>query len=74
MHYLNEKDLIIRQLWDMVNRELGKIDDAGCSWSTVGNTTYINNDPEWLVSQDPEIAKFINAINALEGNLISATL
>lgn len=67
VHYRNEKDLIIEQLWTIVFRTIGSIDDAGCDWLTIGNITCIANS-EWVVSHDPEIARLVNAINALSGN------
>lgn len=65
LRYRTEKDLIIEQLWQIVNRTL-EIDDAGCDWFTVGHFTYIAN-LGWRVSEDEEVAKLVGAINCLNG-------
>lgn len=48
----------------VVLRELGNIDDAGCSWLTDGDDTYIG-DQEWKVSSDSNIARLVDAANIL---------
>lgn len=64
--YRNERDMIIEQLWKVVMRDVGPIDDAGCDWFTIGNDTFIAS-AEWQVSDEPEVARCVNAINALKG-------
>ena len=66
VHYRSEKDLIIEQLWNIVFRALGTIDDAGCDWFTYKGSTFIGSE-DWHVSNDPEIGRLVNAINALKG-------
>ncbi|EJR50087.1 hypothetical protein IIO_06400 [Bacillus cereus VD115] len=74
--YKTEKDLLIEQMWEIVldaTKENGNlIDDAGCDWFTINNRTYIGST-EWLVSENIEVARLVNAINMLNGsnNLIS---
>ncbi|WP_309411791.1 hypothetical protein [Bacillus cereus] len=69
--YKTEKDLLIEQMWEIIldaTRENGKvIDDAGCDWFTVDNKTYIGSK-EWLVSENIEVARLVNAINTLNGS------
>ncbi|MBU4642306.1 hypothetical protein [Bacillus toyonensis] len=69
--YKSEKDLLIEQMWKIVldaTRENGKvIDDAGCDWLTVDNKIYIGST-EWLVSENIEVARLVNAINTLNGS------
>ncbi|MCY9237057.1 hypothetical protein CHCC20491_1879 [Bacillus paralicheniformis] len=64
--FRNEKDILLNQMWDIVLRETQVEDDAGCDWFTLGDDTYIG-DTDWLVSSDKEVAKLVNAINALGG-------
>ncbi|MDF9524835.1 hypothetical protein P5815_30520 [Bacillus cereus] len=74
--YKTEKDLLIEQMWKLVldaTKENGKvIDDAGCDWFTIDNQTYIGSI-EWIVSENIEVARLVNAINTLNGsnNLIN---
>ena len=69
--YKTEKDLLIEQMWKIVldvTKENGKlIDDAGCNWFTINNRTYIGSI-EWLVSENNEVARLVNAINTLNGS------
>ncbi|WP_044782906.1 MULTISPECIES: hypothetical protein [Bacillus cereus group] len=69
--YKTEKDLLIEQMWEIVlnaTKENGKlIDDAGCDWFTINNCTYIGSI-EWLVSENIEVARLVNAINTLNGS------
>ena len=65
--YRSEKELIIEQLWAIVLREVGKVDDAGADWFTVGGVTYIGC-LSWQVSDHAEVAKCVNAVNALDGH------
>lgn len=64
LKYKTEKDIILDQMWKIVFRETEVKDDAGLDWFTQENYTYIGST-EWLVSDDIEIAKLINAINVL---------
>ncbi|AYC54103.1 MULTISPECIES: hypothetical protein [Bacillus] len=64
--FLSEKDKLQLQMWGIVQREIGDIDDAGCDWYTNGDHTYIGS-PDWHVSANPEIANLINSIYALDG-------
>ncbi|MBY0157292.1 hypothetical protein [Cytobacillus oceanisediminis] len=66
--YKNEKSIIEDKMWEIVLRETGVEDDAGCDWFTIGDNTYIGN-VDWLVSVDSEIAELINAINCLKCRL-----
>lgn len=65
--YRNEKECIIERLWAIVLRDAGKVDDAGMDWFTVGDNTYIGT-LAWQVSDHAEVAKCVNAINALDGH------
>ena len=65
--YRDEKELIIEHLWAIVLREVGKVDDAGMDWFTVGDETYIGV-LDWQVSQHAEVARCVNAINSLDGH------
>ncbi|MGX5430327.1 hypothetical protein [Bacillus cereus] len=69
--YKTEKDLLIEKMWKIVldaTKENEKIiDDAGCDWFTINNQTYIGSI-EWLVSNDLEVARLVNAINSLNGS------
>lgn len=69
--YKIEKDLLIEQMWKIVldvtkeNRTVKN--DAGCDWFTIDNRTYIGSI-EWLVSENIEVARLVNAINTLNGS------
>jgi hypothetical protein len=49
----------------IVNDRLHGVDDAGCDWYTWENSTFIANDWDWKVSDNPEIAALVNAANIL---------
>ena len=68
---INEESKILQMMWDVLLRATeddngNAIDDTGCDWFTVGNKTYIGG-MGWLVSNNPEVANLVNAINALKG-------
>lgn len=63
----NSRNAIIHFLQEMIIRETGVEDDAGCDWFTLDNETYIGG-VDWLVSKNEEVAKLVNALNALEGH------
>ncbi|EOP32340.1 hypothetical protein U0X36_25920 [Bacillus thuringiensis] len=69
--YKTEKNLLIQQMWNIVLFNTAKdgevIDDAGCDWFTIDNCTYIGST-EWLVSENIEVARLVNAINMLNGS------
>lgn len=69
--YKTEKNLLIQQMWNIVLFNTAKdgevIDDAGCDWFTIDNCTYIGSI-EWLVSENIEVARLVNAINSLNGS------
>ena len=43
----------------------GNFDDAGCDWYTHEGGVYINGEPGWQVSADPEVAALVDAANIL---------
>ncbi|PHE99952.1 hypothetical protein COF81_09550 [Bacillus pseudomycoides] len=69
--FTTEKNLLIQQMWNIVlshttkNRE--NIVDARSDWFTIDNQTYIGSI-KCLASEDIEIARIVNAINALNGS------
>jgi hypothetical protein len=66
MWYKTEKDLILDEMWKLVLRETGVKDDLECDWFTQEDYTYVGST-EHCASTDIEVAKIINAINALRG-------
>lgn len=66
----NEMNILVGKMWGIVLRET-KIDvdvdtdAANGKWFTIGNNTYIKNT-ERKVSSDKNVAKLVNAINALK--------
>jgi hypothetical protein len=66
MWYKTEKDLILDEMWKLVLRETGVKDDLEYDWFTQENYTYVGST-ELCISTDIEVAKLINAINALRG-------
>ncbi|PGA76409.1 hypothetical protein [Bacillus pseudomycoides] len=71
MIYKNEIDLLKEKMWRVIldaTKENGNvIDDVGCDWFTIDNSTYIDSI-DWKISEDIEVARLINAINALNGS------
>ena len=59
-------DQAVELLWSRVFSLVGHIDDAGCDWLVVGNSTYIAHTG-WLVSDDPEVAYLIRSIYLARG-------
>lgn len=53
---MNEKEILIKQIFGIVFREVGEIDDCGCDWFTVGENVYIG-DVDWLVCSNDEVAQ-----------------
>ncbi|WP_255300294.1 hypothetical protein [Bacillus pseudomycoides] len=52
---------------DVTKENRTVINDAGCDWFTIDNRTYISSI-EWLVSENIEVARLVNAINTLNGS------
>ena len=64
--FKDERTMLLEKMWEIVLRETGVEDDAGCDWFTIDNTTYIGGI-DWIISEDKEVAYLVDAINALNG-------
>lgn len=64
--FKDERTMLLEKMWEIVLRETGVEDDAGCDWFTIDHATYIGGI-DWIVSEDKEVACLVDAINALNG-------
>jgi hypothetical protein len=49
----------------VVEEKIDHIDDAGCDWEVHGDKTYIGEGQQWEVSDDPEVARLVEAANII---------
>lgn len=45
--------------------QVGAFDDAGCDWCTENGKTYVAYDVNWHISDDPNIATLVDAMNII---------
>lgn len=61
------KRITLEYVWLQMSKLLGGEfpDDAGYDWYTLNGSTYIANEPEWLVSCNEELANWVNVMNII---------
>jgi len=53
-----------------IESKIGIIDDAGCDWNVDGNLTYIGDDKNWKISDNPMVARLVEAMNIISMDML----